>query len=150
MISGMCLCYIYIWIICFIFVQWNKSFSNHETLWIKYNGRRIIYNLCKNQEVIIRVECHEEQVKIRKGFRRGCYLSVMILNVYAEEIKEEAMYDIKIGKEFVNTLRCVAILVLELKARKPSKFNYKSVKVNYNVKIHIGKQSSRGSECERK
>lgn len=90
-------------------VKWSILFDILKSIGIKYYDRRCIYNLYKNQTLLIRIDGKEEIAKIKKGVRQGCNLSPMLFNLYIEEVMKELRIEVKqgvrIGGETINVLR---------------------------------------------
>lgn len=70
-------------------VKWDKMFEVLRKSGLRYRERIIIYNLYKNQAVIIHLDNQERQALIKKGVRQGCSLSPLIFNLYVEEAMKE-------------------------------------------------------------
>lgn len=90
-------------------VKWSILFDILKSIGIKYYDRRCIYNLYKNQTLLIRIDGKEEIAKIKNGVRQGCNLSPMLFNLYIEEVMKELRIEVKqgvrIGGETINALR---------------------------------------------
>jgi len=93
-------------------VPWKGLFYTLEGIGADYKGRRIIYNLYKDQSAIIKVTDKTETAIIRKGIRQGCPLSPTQFNNYVEqpikEIRETLLsykIGIKVGGELISFLR---------------------------------------------
>lgn len=70
-------------------VKWTKMFEILKKIGLNYRERRLIYNIYKQQQGLIKIEGHERQAAIKKGVRQGCSLSPILFNIYVEEAIKE-------------------------------------------------------------
>ena len=101
------------------FIDYKKAFDcvDHERLWVVLSDMGVPVHLIvlqrrlyTNQEATVRTEFGEtDNIDIGKGVRQGCILSLLLFNIYAENIMREALGEwergISIGGRMVTNLR---------------------------------------------
>jgi hypothetical protein len=113
------------------FIDWQKAFDRvrwtklmqilNETV-IDWRERRLISNLYMAQSVKVRMNRGETRsVKIGRGVRHGCCLSLILFNLYSECLSKEALEgfgDFRIGGQIIHTVKYANDLVLLAKEKK--------------------------------
>lgn len=70
-------------------VEWNELFTIIKRVGFEDNDRRVIYNMYKSQSILLKINEKEVKVKIGKGVKQGCIISLMLFNLYTEQAMKE-------------------------------------------------------------
>jgi hypothetical protein len=114
--------------LCACLIDWQKAFDRVKFMQIlkgigiDWRERRLISKLYMTQSVKIRLDQGETRsVKIRRGVRQGCCLSLIVFNLYSEYLTKEAIEgfgDFKIGGQVIRTVKYADDLVLLAREEK--------------------------------
>jgi hypothetical protein len=111
----LCACFID-WHKAFDRVNWSKLMQFLKGIGLDWRERKLISKLYMEQSVIIRLDQGEtKSVKIGRGFRQGCCLSLILFNLHSEYLNKEALEgfgDFKIEGQVIRTVEYADDLVL--------------------------------------
>jgi hypothetical protein len=111
--------------LCACFIDWKKAFDRVN--WTKlmqilrgtgidWHERRLISKLYMEQSVKIRLDQGEKRsVKIGRGVRQGCCLSLILFNLYSKYLTKQALEgfgDFKVGEQVIRTVKYADDIVL--------------------------------------
>jgi len=97
-------------------VNWAKLMQMLKNTGIDWRERRLISKLYTDQSVKIRLDQGESiSVKIERGVRQGCHISLILFNLYSEHLTKEVLEgfrDFKIGGKLNRAVKYTGNLVL--------------------------------------
>jgi len=70
-------------------VNWNFLMTILKRTGLDWRDRKIIMELYKNQETIIKIGDYVSTARIRRGVRQGCSLPPYLFNIFIEEVFKE-------------------------------------------------------------
>src|SRR6476469_3253134 len=91
-------------------VNWKKMMKVLQNIGVDWRDRRMISELCMNQEAVVRIAGGESHSgMIGRGIRQGCSLSPLLFSIYAEMMMKQALQNveegIRVGGELIKDVK---------------------------------------------